>query len=277
MVAILEKSQAQPAITLVNTLVRIGELRNCLTTLEQSASKALGLDVQLMSLDAESDSAEGSKFSLGSRGGGFQRLRVIVDSTVRLEAWRRSQKQNDWTALHYESGDWEYRCQPTLRLVRWICEWGGLHPDKQATLQLALDDFKRLGQLILPLRGETGGRLCGVCGEEVKGLEEHLRALHVVGGVPQSLYLYMKEKDGKKSVKISRGRDQDQQVWNIPEELYIPSGRDRSYRQGLAREIDKLFLMGGKCRLLHRNQRRPMPYDVTPFPFMAHIIRTLTP
>lgn len=199
MVSVLDKKQIRPNPTLVSTLARIGELRNYLSTLEQNASKALGLDVEIISFDTQTYQATGSKFFRDSIKK-LERLRVTAGPNVCVEAWKELEKHADWTFLCYESGDWENRCQPTLRLVQWIYEWGGLHEDKQPTLQIAVDGFKRRGELLLPLRNETSGRLCGKCGEEVKDLEEHISALHLGPDSALTLYLYMEEKVGENYV-----------------------------------------------------------------------------
>ncbi len=129
---------------------------------------------------------------------------------------------------------------------------------------------------MLPLRNETSGRLCGKCGEEVKDLEEHISVLHLGPDSALTLYLYMEEKDGEKSMKIGRGRDQHRQSWGIPEELYIADRHDHGYRLGLANDINNLFLKSQKSRLPQRNQNLALPYNITPFPFLAHVVRTLT-
>ena len=275
MVSILDKKQIRPNPTLVSTLARIGELRNCLSTLEQNASKALGLDVEIISFDTQTYQATGSKFFRDSIKK-LERLRVTAGPNVCVEAWKELEKHADWTFSCYESGDWENRCQPTLRLVQWIYEWGGLHADKQPTLQIAVDGFKRRGELLLPLRNETSGRLCGKCGEEVKDLEEHISALHLGPDSALTLYLYMEEKDGKKSMKIGRGRDQHRQWWSIPEELYIADRHDHEYRLGLSNDINNLVMKSGKSRLLKRDQKLALPYNITLFPFLAHVVRALT-
>lgn len=276
MVSVLDREQVKPSPTLVSRLVRIGELKQLLNTLEQEACEALGLRVQVMSLESQPDATTGSKDSIDKRIDGFQRLRVMAGSAICMQAWKEPKELADWTILFYEPGHWEMLCQPTLRLVQWMYEWGGVHTDMQLTLQIAIDDFKRTGELLLPLRNETRGRLCGRCGEEVQELEAHIQALHNGVGSPLPLDLHVMAKDGRKSVRIARGQGGHQQIWSIHEQLHSVGLNDHGYRLGLPNEIKGISSMIGKCRLSPRNRKYTLPDDITPFPFLAHVLRTLT-
>lgn len=276
MVSVLSKEQVKPNPALVSRLVRSGELKTNLSSLEQDVCDSLGLKVQITAFEAAPGQAPVHKFTRNKGIAGFKRLRVTSGATDYLQAWCDPTTGDEWTVVHYEAGDWENLCNPTLRLTRWINEWGGIHTDKQLTLQMAVSDFKRYRELPLPLREETGGRLCGKCGEDVKRLDEHIQTLHIGSESMLPLEVHVREKHGGRSVLIGRGRGRHAQLWGVSEELYIPSLHYSGYRLGLARELNKIAFLIGKSRMGQRHRKFILPNDINVYPFLAHFLRNLT-
>ena len=276
MATVLERELVKPNPTTLKQLQRIGELTDNLSGVEQELCKALGLSSRLMSFNGQSDAGFWVKDSFRFKTEGFQRLRVTVGTSVRLEAWRQPEDHDEWTIVSYEPGAWEMLCPPSLRLVQWLNEWGGMHTDMQLTFQVAVEDFKRTKEMYLPLRADRRSQLCGRCGEEVQKLAEHINRNHVRAGSPLPLDVYVRNKEGGRLVFFARGKGKLQQVWNISEELYDPRGKDPSYRLGLALDISRVQTLIGKRHLSPRNRRYTLPDDITPLPFLAHVLRTLT-
>ena len=275
MVSLLRQAQIQPSSTLVNQLKRIGELKECLGKYEHEVCGALGLQVHLSSLPDDSGGDPGFWTSRRTKREGLQRLRAVAGS-VTLEAWREGAGAEEWSVVVYLPGQWEALSGPTLRLAQWLHEWGGLQPEMELTLQIAVEKFKRSGILSVALREETGGRLCGRCGEEVRNLPEHLKTLH---DSPQSqlpVAVHIRVRDGQKSVVVGQGNDSQRHMWTVPEELHRPELKDPRFRPGLAKDIDRAFAMAGKARRFPKFGRFPLPDDITPLPYLAHALRQLT-
>jgi hypothetical protein len=272
----LHQAQVQPGLTLVSQLHRIAQLKGYLADYEDAACGALGLRVHLSQMPGEIGATSRFWPRRLSRNGGIQRLRAIAGGTVCLEAWREGSNSGDWSTEVYAPGDWELLCAPTLRLVQWLHGWGGLHPEIELTFQMAVERFRSTGNLALPLREETGGRLCGRCGAEVVNLPEHLHALHNSPRSQMPLAVYVRVRDGQKSVVVEQGQGRQQHMWTVPEELHRPELRDPRFRPGLAHEIDRTFALAGKSRGFPRNGRFPLPDDITSLPHLAHALRRLT-
>lgn len=276
MVSVLDQPQAKPSPTVINQLKRIGELKASLGPYEHEACGALGLQAQLSSLAREPGTAPMFWKRRHTPKEGFQRLRATVGSTIRFDAWRESSKAADWNVVVYAPGPWEDLCQPTLRLVQWLHEWGGLRPEMQLTLQVAVEKFKNTGNLPLRLRQETGGRLCGRCGEEVRDLHGHIHSIHDRPNAQSPLGVFIKVRDGRKSVMVAQGNGHQQHMWTIPEELHRPELKDPRFRPGLADDLDRTFHIAGKSHSFPKNGKFPLPDDITPLPYLASALRRLT-
>jgi hypothetical protein len=266
------KPQVSPAPTLIHQLQRIGELKGYLGEYERELCGMLGLLVHLSVLPRES---RGAGWPWGRRQSnhdvGLQRLQVVAGGAVCLEAWRDGRANEEWSVEMYLPGGWEALCPATLRLAQWLNGWGGMPPEMELRMQMAAETFRETGELPLARREETGGRLCGRCGEESGNLPEHIRALHDGPAARLPLAVHVRVRDGESWVQIVQGKS-GQYVWTIPEELYWPEMGHPRFRPGLAHDMARV----GRSRRFPRHGRFPLSDDITPFPHLARALRQLT-
>ena len=277
MVSVLDSHQTKPSLTLINQLRRIGEIRENLGRSAYHACGALGLRVQLSSYHPEASAAAWEIWkSRPSKKNGFWRLKAEVGPNVCLDACAKEGPSEDWSILKYNPGEWQALCQPTLHLCQWLHEWGGLHPEMQLTFQVAIEGFKETGRISIPLRQETGGHLCGRCGDEVQDLADHIYQFHDRPQAPLPLVVYLRVQHGRKSVMAVQGKGRDQHTWTVPEEFHRADLNAPSFQMGIASDIERIFSITGKSRTQAINGKYPLPNDITTLPYLANVLRMLT-
>lgn len=114
----------------VDRLVRIGECVDRVPAGDQAWCGMLGLHVRMGQV------------------GGYARLWVSDGVESRVEA-RRVGEGDSWEVERYVGGEWEELVEPTLELVEWMAENGGVPVDKKGSLQRIKERFTKQGVLDL--------------------------------------------------------------------------------------------------------------------------------
>ena len=115
----------------IQTLERIARLKDSLPARYRGFSSELGLYVQLR------------------QAGGAARLHAGGKFRSRIDL-RREAPAEPWQVKKYRPGDWENLIEPTLALVGWLEERGGVPGDASKEFQQAIQRFRDSGHLILP-------------------------------------------------------------------------------------------------------------------------------
>ena len=115
----------------IETLERIARLKDSLPSRYRGLSSELGLYVQLR------------------QAGGAARLQAGGKFRSRIDL-RREAPAEPWQAKKYRPGDWENLIEPTLALVGWLEERGGVPGDARREFQQAIQGFRDSGHLTLP-------------------------------------------------------------------------------------------------------------------------------
>jgi hypothetical protein len=114
----------------VERLVRIGECVDMVPAGDQAWCGMLGLHVRMGQV------------------GGYARLWVSDGVESRVEA-RRMGEGDSWEVERYVGGEWEKLVEPTLKLVDWMAQAGGVSAAAKGSLQRIKERFKQQGVLDL--------------------------------------------------------------------------------------------------------------------------------